>query len=107
MPPDSSNNQPPMRQPQITLDTTNQLFWKFKIDWDVFKQLTTISTSQIAPQLYSLCDDSVQSSFFNTNADFFNLSKQNMIQTTETIVTKHSHPAVHRLNFANLSQSEG
>ena len=30
-----------------------------------------------------------------------------MIQTTETIVTKHSHPAVHRLNFANLAQSEG
>ena len=79
---------------------TNQQFRKFKIDWCVFKQLTM-------PPLYSFCEDSVQNSIVNTNADFFTLSQQNMIQTIETFVTERSNPAVHHLNFATLSQSEG
>ena len=86
---------------------TNQQFCKFKIDWGVFKQLTTIPPSQIAAQLYSLCEDSVQNSILSTSADFFTLSEQDMIQTIETIVTKCFNPAVQRLNFATLSQSEG
>ena len=73
----------------------------------MFKQLTTIPPSQIAAQLYSLCEDLVQNSILHTNGDFFTLSEQDMIQTIETIVTKRSSPAVHRLNFATLSQSEG
>ena len=85
---------------------TNQQFCKFKIDWGVFKQLTTILPSQIAAQLYSLCKDSVQNSIVNTNGDFFTLSEQNMTQIIETIVTKISSPAVHCLNFANLSEGE-
>ena len=46
--PESLNKQPPIRPPQITLDMTNQQFRKFKIDWGMFKQLTTIPPSQIA-----------------------------------------------------------
>ena len=71
----------------------------------MFKQLTTIPPSQVAAQLYSLFEDSVQNSILNTNADFFTLSEQNMIQTIETIVIKCSNSAVHSV-FANLSQSE-
>ena len=62
--------------------------------------------SQIAAQLYKLCQDSVQSSIVNTNGDFFTLSEQNMTQTIETMVTKYSSPAVHCLSFANLSEGE-
>ena len=107
MPNESLNKWPPIRPPEITLDLTDQQFPKFKIDWGMFKQLTNILLSQIAAQLYSLCEDSVQNSILNTNADFFTLSEQDMIQTIETIVTKRSNPAVHHLNFATLSQSEG
>ena len=107
MPPESVNKQPCIRPPQITLDMTNQQICKFKINWGLFKQLITIPSSQIAAQLYSLCEDSVQNSIPYTNADFFTLSEQNMIQTIKTTVTKHSNSLIHRLNFANLSQSEG
>ena len=82
-------------------------FHKFRIYWDVFKQLTTIPPSQIAAQLYSPCKDSVQNSILNTNADFFTFSELNMIQIIETIVTKHSNPAECRLNFATLTKSGG
>ena len=90
----------------ITLGMTNQLFWKFKIDWGVFKQFTNMPPSQIAAQLYKLCEDSVQSSIVNTNGNFFTLNEQNMTQIIETIVTKYSSPAVHCLSFANLSEGE-
>ena len=40
------------------------------------------------------------------NEDFFTFSEQNMTQTIGTTVTKHSSPAIHPLNFANLYQSE-
>ena len=104
IPPESHNKRAPIRPPQITLDMTNQQFCKSKINWGVFKQLTTIPPSRIAAQLYSLCEDSVQNSILNTNADFFTLTEQDMMQTIETIVTKRSNHAVYRLNFATLSQ---
>ena len=47
IPPESINKRPPIRQPQITLDMTNQQFLKFKTDWGVFKQLTIVPPSQI------------------------------------------------------------
>ena len=62
--------------------------------------------SQIDAQLYSLCEDSVQNSIVNTNGDFFFPSEKNMTQIIETIVTKYSSPAVHCLNFANLSEGD-
>ena len=70
MPPESLNKRPPIRPPQIMLDMTNQQFHKFRIDWGMFKQLMSILPSQIAAQLYSLCEDSVQNSILNINADF-------------------------------------
>ena len=88
MAPESINKGPPIRPPQVTLNMTNQQFRKFKIDWDVFKKITTIPPPQIAAQLYSLCDDSVQTNIINNNADFFNLNETDMIKTIETIVTQ-------------------
>ena len=85
-----------LRPPQITLVMTNQQFCKFQIG----------GVSQIDAQLYSLCEDSVQNSIVNTNGDYFFLSEKNMTQIIETIVTKYSSPAVHCLNFANLSEGE-
>ena len=113
LPQQPSTNDHLVRPLQIILDMTNQQFHKFKIDWGVFKQLTTIPPSQIAAQIYSLCEDSVQNSILNTSEDFFTLREQSTIQILEIIVTKHSNPALHclqscsTLNFANLSQSEG
>lgn len=62
--------------------------------------------SQIDAQLYSLCKDSVQSSIVSTSGDLLFLSEKNMTQIIETIATKYSSPAVHCLNFANLSEEE-
>ena len=106
-PPKSINKEPPIRQPQITLDMTNQQFRKFKIDWGMFIQLTTIPPSLIAAQLYRAFEDSAQNSILNTSADIITLSEQKLIQIIETIMTKCCNPTVHHFNFANLSQLEG
>ena len=63
--------------------------------------------NQIHPQLYNTCDETVQNSLVNTVSDFFSLSKNELLDTLEAIVTKKSNPAVHRLTFASLLQSEG
>ena len=42
MPPEPLNKRPPIRPPQVMLEMTNQQFRKFRIYWDVFKQLTII-----------------------------------------------------------------
>ena len=61
----------PVSPPQVVSEMTHPQFRKFKIDWNVFKQITEIPHHQIAAQLYSLCDDSVQNtlSFINTVTD--------------------------------------
>ena len=58
-------------------------------------------------QLYSSCDDSVQSSLVNSITDFFTLTEAQLLSTLEQIVTKKSNPAVHCLEFSSIVQSNG
>ena len=52
------------------------------------------------------CNESVQNSLVNTASDFFTLSEFDLLKTLKQIVTKQSNPAIHRLNFSSLRQSE-
>ena len=61
----------------------------------------------VAAQLYSQCDDSVQTAIINSTEDYFALSESAIFDLLERIVTKRSNPAVHRLTFSNQTQSEG
>ena len=85
---------------------THPEFRKFRVDWRVFKTLTAMPTSQVAAQVYSNCDSSVQNAIINSNSDFFSLSEAAIFDLLETIVTERSNPSVHRLAFSGLSQSE-
>ena len=79
---------------------------KFRVDWDVFAKLTNLPTNQIAPLLYHACSEDVQGAIINTSPNFFELSQDKLMETLETIVTKRSNPAVHRMTFSNTVQSE-
>ena len=57
--------------PQLHADMTHPRFRKFKIDWDVYKQLTNIPATNIAAQLYHICDDALQHNVVNTIQNFF------------------------------------
>ena len=63
--------------PQLHTDMTHPQFRKFKIDWDVYKQLTNIPTTNIATQLYYICDDALQHNVVNTIPIFLHLQKMN------------------------------
>ena len=73
---------------------THSQFQKFKVDWDVYKQISHIPNINLAAQLYHLC------------SNFFTLTESDILQTLKSIVTKHSNPADHHLNFSNLYQHE-
>ena len=85
---------------------THPEFRKLRIDWGVFKSLTSLPTGRIAAQIYSSCDSNVQNSIINTADNFFSLSENDILDLVEKIVTKRSNPSVHRLAFSNLTQSE-
>ena len=91
---------PAAKLPEIKQDMTLQQFRKFLIDWNVFKQITGIEESQIAAQLYSCCDESVQNGLVNTVKDIFTINETELLKLIEQIVTKRSNPTVHRMNFA-------
>lgn len=89
---------PAAKPPQILVDMTRPQFRKFKTDWIVYKRISNLHANQIHAQLYHTCD-----SLVNTVTDFFTLTED----TLEDIVTRKSNPAVHRLHFSTLCQSNG
>lgn len=97
---------PTATAPQVKAEMTHPEFRKFRVDWQVFKSLTMLPVTQIAAQIYSNCDSSVQTSIINTADNFFNLGEDAILELLETIATKRSNPSVHRLTFSNLAQSE-
>ena len=90
----------PIKQPSLTSDMTHPQYRKFLIDWNVYKKITGLPTTQIAPHLYSACDDTVQSSIINSHTNFFEL-EDTMLEIIESVATKRANPAVHRMNFSN------
>ena len=97
---------PPVTAPQLKPDMTHAEFRKFTIDWGVFRKLSNLSREQIPLYIYNACDSSVQNSIINTDGDFFNFNEGDILKLLEKIVTKQSNPSVHRLAFANTSQSD-
>ena len=53
-------------------------FRKFKIDWDVFEQITAIPLNHIAAQFYNLWDYVVQNSIINA-IDVFQLDEGSLL----------------------------
>ena len=96
-----------IKMPSIVPDMTNQQFRKFVIDWNVYKQMTGLPPSQIGPHLYNACNDTVQHNLVNSHSTFFEMDESAMLEVIEKIVTKSVNPAVHRMHFGNLMQSEG
>ena len=92
--------------PQLKPDMTHAEFRKFGIDWSVFKQLARISDDQIPLHIYNACDAAVQNSIINTTDNFFKSPEATILEILEKIVTKRSNPAVHRLTFGGIVQSQ-
>ena len=101
-----SHFKPKIDLPRIKSQMTTAEFRKFKLDWQVYKSITQLPTDQIAPQLYTACDGDVQNSIMNTSAHFLKDDEDTNLSTIESIVTRQSNPAVHRLAFSNITQSE-
>ena len=101
-----SHFKPKVELPRLKGLMTAAEFRKFKLDWEVYKTITQLSKSQIAPQLYTACDTEVQNSIINTAPGFLTDDENDNMKTIETIVTRQSNPAVHRLTFSNITQTE-
>ena len=65
----SATKSTPVNPSHVLPEMTHPQFWKFKIDWDVFKLITIIPPHQIAAQLYNLCVDTVQNTLISTVSD--------------------------------------
>ena len=94
---------PAAKPPLILSDMTWPQFHKFRTDWNVFKCFTNLPDNQIHPQIYNACDKTVQNNLVHTVSDFFSLSKNELLDTLEAIVTNKSNPTADQLTFASLS----
>ena len=61
---------PAAKPPQIQTEITHPQFRKFRMDWNIFKQITNIPPSQIHAQLYGSCTDTVPTSLVNTVTNY-------------------------------------
>ena len=78
---------------------------KSKVDWDVYKQLTLLSPTQITSSLHNACEDSVQNAIANTVQNFFILAEVDILTTLEKIVTHQANPAIHYMHFSSCTQN--
>ena len=85
---------------------TNQQFHKFVNDWNMYKQMTGLPSSEIGSHLYNACNETVQYSLVHSHSTFSDMDESAMLEDIEKIVTKGANPAVHQMNFGNLMQSE-
>ena len=85
---------------------THPQFRKFIIDWGVYKTITNLPASQVAPLLYSACESSVQTSIINSAQNLFERDEETLLKVIELIVTKRVNPTVHQMNFSKLMQKE-
>ena len=96
---------PAVKPPVLHAEMTSQQFRKFKIDWDVFTQMTNMPPAQTSIQLYNCADDAVQNAIINTHPTFFSEDPDRLLEMVEALVTQKSNPMVHRLLFASMSQA--
>ena len=94
------------KAPQLHAEMTSQQFRKFRVDWSVFMKMTGLPDDKVLAQLYSNAEESVQTAIINTYPDFFALKTTDILDKLEKIVTQRANPMVHRIAFANISQSE-
>ena len=92
--------------PVISLDMTHPQFRKLLIDWEVYKQVTGLPGNHVATHLYSACSNEVQSALINMDKNCLSLTEEELLLAIESIVTKHTNPAVHRMNFRKVIQQD-
>ena len=97
---------PIAKPPQLNSEMTPQQFRKFKIDWDVFTKMTSLSGTQMNIQLYNCAEETVQSSIINTYPEFFNADPSKLLDMLEVLVTMKSNPIVHRISFSSIAQGD-
>ena len=59
---------PQISPPKIQAEMTSASFRKFRVDWQVYKQITKIPADQISPLLYSACELKTASSTQNQSS---------------------------------------
>ena len=96
---------PSAKLPNVSSEMTLSQFRKFRTDWSIYKQMTNIAKSLITAQLYSCCDDHVQHSIINSIDDLLAISEEDLNQLIQSIATKSSNPAVHRMTFSSTIQN--
>ena len=92
--------------PTLTSEMTHPQFRKFKIDWKVYKTLTSLTPEYLTSHLYNACDDIVQNTIINTEPEFLTLDENAALTIIESIVTQRVNPAVHRMTFGSITQNE-
>ena len=95
-----------VRLPTVVSNMTHPQFRKFIIDWGVYKNITNLPPMQVQNLLYSCCEESVQNSIISSYPAFFSMDEDAILEAIESLVTVRINPAVHRMNFGNLTQAE-
>ena len=83
---------PSVKPPKLSLDMTQQQFRKYKIDWDIFTQLTNLDKSKYSINIYNSADENVQTCIINTIPTFFAEKAEKLLELLEPVVTSKSHP---------------
>ena len=94
-----------VKLPEITTKMTHPSFRKARVDWDVYKTITSIPDHDMIAHLYSACEASLQSSIINAKPDFLQLNEKDALDYIERLVTKLANPTVHRKEFHSIKQN--
>lgn len=72
---------------------------------DVYKQLTSLPSTEIAFSLYNIYEYPVQNAIVNMVQTFFTLTETDILTTLEKIVTQYVKTAIHHMHFSSVTQN--
>jgi len=86
---------------------THPEFRKFRIEWEVYREIRYPETLQIPVQLYIICDRSVQNSIVITCDNILRKEEDKIINMLEnTCCEKDIEPCYSPMTFRNINQLE-
>ena len=95
----------PAKAPELLAEMTKTQFRKYRIDWNVFCEITSLPVDKHHATLYNSAAEDAQIAIINSFPDFFNIPVKDLLNKIETVVTQKSNPMIHRVKFSKLAQS--
>ena len=105
--PTGHRRRPTLVRPKLAFETTPSALRKFHMDWSIFKHLADIEEQDSIIELYSCCDEKLQSAIYTAHPQFMLLDENAMLQLIRQLINNTRTRAATRKHLQTVTQQPG